>query len=102
MLHRVLARHVVRLTWQDAVKLSGRQPASRDRPTRGPDPRIIRIHDRGFKTIRDLSEATGVPHWTIRRMEGKHIPPFRHVEGIKVVGEEEYEDVAGVLRDLAN
>lgn len=87
----MFARAPIRHTWEEAKRISGYVP-----PPRAPrarfNNRAFGLRKRGFRTLAEVSAATGIPDTTLCRWEGKRIPRLPRVDGIRAIPASQFDD----------
>ncbi len=79
------------------MEMSGWRPLPR-KPRARFNGTTFKVRGKGFKTLAQVCEASGVPNTTLRRWLGTRVPELPLIDGIRAVADENFDEYVEVCR----
>lgn len=98
LLDAVLRRSPFRAVWSKAVEMAGWRPLPPQKPRARFNGTTFKVRAKGFKTLAQICEASGVPNTTLRRWLGNRVPELPLIDGIRAVADEDFAEFVEVCR----
>lgn len=94
---QALTRHPFRAVWSKVLEMSGWRPLPH-KPRARFNGTTFKVRGRGFKTLAQICEASGVPNTTLRRWLGAKVPALPLICGIRAIADEDFDEYVEVCR----
>lgn len=98
LLEAVLRGSPFRAVWSKAVEMAGWRPLPPQKPRARFNGTTFKVRSKGFKTLAQICEASGVPNTTLRRWLGTRVPELPLIDGIRVISDDEFPEYVEVCR----
>lgn len=99
LLEALLRRSPFRAVWSKAVEMAGWQPLPHQKPRARFNGTTFQVRGKGFKTLAQICEASGVPNTTLRRWLGNRVPELPLVDGLRAVAGEDFAEFVEICRN---
>jgi AcrR family transcriptional regulator len=78
--------------------MSGWRPLPHRKPRARFNGTTFQVRRKGYKTVAQICEAAGVPNTTLRRWLGSRVPELPLIDGIRAIGDEDFDEYVEICR----
>ena len=97
LVEQALTRSPFRAVWSKVMEMSGWRPLPH-KPRARFNGTTFQVRRKGYKTLAQVCEASGVPNTTLRRWLGDRVPELPLIDGIRAIADEEFDSYVETCR----